>query len=98
MPRVMLTAKPVYCGPTIASTPTSMTPTPTKVTVRPVASAREWGAFDLAIAANWYPTHYARVMGNIIRAKREDVSAMWIFQVSDAAGLLRLLSVSRPRW
>ena len=35
---------------------------------------------DLGIAANWYPTHTTRVMGNIIRAKREGAAAMWIFQ------------------
>ena len=35
---------------------------------------------DLGFALNWYPTHTTRVMGNVIRAKREDAAAMWVFQ------------------
>jgi len=35
---------------------------------------------DLGIAANWYPNHTTRVMGNLIRAKREGAAALWIFQ------------------
>ena len=35
---------------------------------------------DLGIAFNWYPTHTTRVMGNVIRAKREGAAPMWVFQ------------------
>ncbi len=35
---------------------------------------------DLSFALNWYPTQHARAMFNLIRAKREALDAVWIFQ------------------
>ena len=35
---------------------------------------------DLSFALNWYPTRHARAMFNAIRAKREVLEAVWVFQ------------------
>ncbi len=36
---------------------------------------------DFTAAVNWYPNNNARVMANLIRAKRAGVDGIWIFQV-----------------
>jgi phosphate-selective porin OprO/OprP len=35
---------------------------------------------DVSLALNWYPTRHAAALFNVIRAKREALEAVWIFQ------------------
>ena len=36
---------------------------------------------DFTAAVNWYPNNHARVMANLIRAKRSGVDGVWIFEI-----------------
>ncbi len=36
---------------------------------------------DFTAAVNWYPNNNARVMANLIRARRSGVEGIWLFQI-----------------